>query len=135
MKKVLIKGGKALRGSVALSGAKNSALPVMAAALLTSDKVVVRNRGTQAESCRGAVRAGKDHARVDFDAGAAHGARGGGARFPAGRMRDRGAARGFALEGAGADGRGDRHVARLHRSEGPWKQFKRTAVAGRAHRV
>src|SRR5215831_3016707 len=43
MDKFLIKGGKALRGSVAISGAKNSALPVMAAALLTSDKVVVRN--------------------------------------------------------------------------------------------
>src|SRR6266568_4946588 len=43
MDKFLIKGGKELRGSVAVSGAKNSALPVMAAALLTSDKVVVRN--------------------------------------------------------------------------------------------
>src|SRR5207248_78195 len=43
MDKFLIKGGKALRGTVAVSGAKNSALPLMAAALLTSDKVVVRN--------------------------------------------------------------------------------------------
>ena len=43
MDKFLIKGGKALRGTVAVSGAKNSALPVMAAALLTADKVVVRN--------------------------------------------------------------------------------------------
>src|SRR5437879_8691613 len=43
MDKFLIKGGKALRGTVAISGAKNSALPVMAAALLTSEKVVVRN--------------------------------------------------------------------------------------------
>lgn len=43
MDKFLIKGGKALRGSVAVSGAKNSALPVMAAALLTADKVMVRN--------------------------------------------------------------------------------------------
>jgi UDP-N-acetylglucosamine 1-carboxyvinyltransferase len=43
MDKFLIKGGKALHGSLAVSGAKNSALPVMAAALLTSDKVVVRN--------------------------------------------------------------------------------------------
>ena len=44
MDKFLIKGGKALRGTVAVSGAKNSALPLMAAALLTSDKVVVRKR-------------------------------------------------------------------------------------------
>src|SRR5215831_5942438 len=43
MDKFLIKGGKALRGTVAISGAKNSALPVMAAALLTADKVVIRN--------------------------------------------------------------------------------------------
>src|SRR5437660_12899509 len=43
MDKFLIKGGKALRGAVAISGAKNSALPAMAAALLTADKVVVRN--------------------------------------------------------------------------------------------
>jgi len=43
MDKFLIKGGKALRGTVAVSGAKNSALPAMAAALLTTDKVVIRN--------------------------------------------------------------------------------------------
>src|SRR5712692_551188 len=43
MDKFLIRGGKALRGTVAISGAKNSALPTMAAALLTSEKVVVRN--------------------------------------------------------------------------------------------
>jgi UDP-N-acetylglucosamine 1-carboxyvinyltransferase len=43
MDKFRIKGGKALRGTVAVSGAKNSALPAMAAALLTADKVVVRN--------------------------------------------------------------------------------------------
>jgi UDP-N-acetylglucosamine 1-carboxyvinyltransferase len=43
MDKFLIKGGKALRGTVAVSGAKNSALPVMAAALLTSEKVALHN--------------------------------------------------------------------------------------------
>jgi UDP-N-acetylglucosamine 1-carboxyvinyltransferase len=43
MDKFLIKGGKALRGTVAISGAKNSALPVMAAALLTAEKVAVHN--------------------------------------------------------------------------------------------
>src|SRR6266404_3412735 len=41
MDKFRIKGGKALRGTVAISGAKNSALPVMAAALLTSEKVTL----------------------------------------------------------------------------------------------
>ena len=43
MDKFLIRGGKALRGTVAISGAKNSALPVMAAALLTAEKVAVHN--------------------------------------------------------------------------------------------
>jgi UDP-N-acetylglucosamine 1-carboxyvinyltransferase len=43
MDKFLIKGGNPLHGTVSVSGAKNSALPVMAAALLTSDKVTVRN--------------------------------------------------------------------------------------------
>jgi UDP-N-acetylglucosamine 1-carboxyvinyltransferase len=43
MDKFLIRGGKALRGTVAISGAKNSALPVMAAALLTSEKVTLHN--------------------------------------------------------------------------------------------
>src|SRR5438046_6521289 len=43
MDKFLIKGGKALRGTVAISGAKNSALPVMAAALLTAEQVTVHN--------------------------------------------------------------------------------------------
>src|SRR6202140_5369342 len=43
MDKFLIKGGKALRGTVSVSGAKNSALPVMAATLLTADRVTVHN--------------------------------------------------------------------------------------------
>src|SRR5580704_17272425 len=43
MDKFLIRGGKALRGTVSISGAKNSALPVMAAALLTADRVTVHN--------------------------------------------------------------------------------------------
>jgi UDP-N-acetylglucosamine 1-carboxyvinyltransferase len=43
MDKFRISGGKALRGTVAISGAKNSALPVMAAALLTAEKVTLHN--------------------------------------------------------------------------------------------
>jgi UDP-N-acetylglucosamine 1-carboxyvinyltransferase len=43
MDKFLIRGGKALRGTVAISGAKNSALPVMAASLLTAERVAVHN--------------------------------------------------------------------------------------------
>ncbi|HKV24161.1 MAG TPA: UDP-N-acetylglucosamine 1-carboxyvinyltransferase [Candidatus Acidoferrum sp.] len=43
MDKFRIKGGKALRGTVTISGAKNSALPVMAACLLTADRVAIHN--------------------------------------------------------------------------------------------
>jgi UDP-N-acetylglucosamine 1-carboxyvinyltransferase len=43
MDKFRIIGGKRLRGSVAISGAKNSALPCLAAALLTPETVTLRN--------------------------------------------------------------------------------------------
>src|SRR3982074_3205570 len=43
MDKFLIKGGKPLHGTVAISGAKNSALPAMAAALLTKEPVSLHN--------------------------------------------------------------------------------------------
>jgi UDP-N-acetylglucosamine 1-carboxyvinyltransferase len=43
MDKFLIKGGKPLRGTVEISGAKNSALPVMTACLLTAEKVTLHN--------------------------------------------------------------------------------------------
>src|ERR1700736_2420921 len=43
MDKFLIKGGKPLDGTVAISGAKNSALPAMAAALLTKEPVTLHN--------------------------------------------------------------------------------------------
>jgi UDP-N-acetylglucosamine 1-carboxyvinyltransferase len=43
MDKFRIRGGKALRGTISVSGAKNSALPAMAAALLTADRVTLHN--------------------------------------------------------------------------------------------
>lgn len=43
MDKFRITGGRALKGSVAISGAKNSALPCMAAALLSSETVTLHN--------------------------------------------------------------------------------------------
>jgi UDP-N-acetylglucosamine 1-carboxyvinyltransferase len=43
MDKFHIRGGKALRGTVSVSGAKNAALPAMAAALLTADRVTLHN--------------------------------------------------------------------------------------------
>jgi UDP-N-acetylglucosamine 1-carboxyvinyltransferase len=43
MDKFRIRGGKPLLGKVTIGGAKNSALPLMAAALLTAEPVVLRN--------------------------------------------------------------------------------------------
>jgi UDP-N-acetylglucosamine 1-carboxyvinyltransferase len=42
MDSLLIKGGVPLRGEVAISGAKNAVLPIMAATLLTSEPCVIR---------------------------------------------------------------------------------------------
>ena len=43
MDSLRIEGGKALHGEVTLSGAKNAALPIMAASLLTRDKITLHN--------------------------------------------------------------------------------------------
>lgn len=43
MDKLLIKGGTTLSGSVTISGAKNAALPILAATLLATEGVVVKN--------------------------------------------------------------------------------------------
>jgi len=43
VERFVIKGGRQLRGEVRISGAKNAALPVMAAALLTPDECVIDN--------------------------------------------------------------------------------------------
>jgi UDP-N-acetylglucosamine 1-carboxyvinyltransferase len=43
MDKFRITGGRPLKGRVSISGAKNSALPCMAAAILTSEKVILHN--------------------------------------------------------------------------------------------
>ena len=42
MDKILVHGGHKLRGTVRISGSKNSALPILAAALLTREKCVIR---------------------------------------------------------------------------------------------
>ena len=43
MDKFVIRGGEPLLGTVRVSGAKNAALPCMAAALLTEDQVILEN--------------------------------------------------------------------------------------------
>src|SRR5262249_2385868 len=43
MDKLRIQGGRQLEGAVRISGAKNSALPAMAASLLTGDELILEN--------------------------------------------------------------------------------------------
>jgi UDP-N-acetylglucosamine 1-carboxyvinyltransferase len=43
MDKLLIRGGHSLHGDVYIAGAKNAALPMMCASLLTSEKIILRN--------------------------------------------------------------------------------------------
>ncbi len=43
MEAILIEGGRPLNGHIFISGAKNSALPILAASLLTSQKVFIHN--------------------------------------------------------------------------------------------
>ena len=43
MEKLLIKGGNSLSGSINCSGAKNAALPMIAATILCDDKVILKN--------------------------------------------------------------------------------------------
>src|SRR5580658_2975690 len=43
MDKFVVRGGNPLLGTVKISGAKNSALPCMAAAILTEDEVILEN--------------------------------------------------------------------------------------------
>jgi UDP-N-acetylglucosamine 1-carboxyvinyltransferase len=43
MKKLLVRGGKKLDGSVQIAGAKNAALPLMVASILTDEKLTLTN--------------------------------------------------------------------------------------------
>jgi UDP-N-acetylglucosamine 1-carboxyvinyltransferase len=43
MDKLVVKGGVRLKGRVKISGSKNSALPILAATLLTPEKCVLHN--------------------------------------------------------------------------------------------
>ena len=43
MEKYVIKGGNALEGEVTIAGAKNAALGILAAAVLTDDECIIEN--------------------------------------------------------------------------------------------
>ena len=43
MEKLLIKGGNTLSGKIKCSGAKNAALPMIAATILSDEKITLKN--------------------------------------------------------------------------------------------
>ncbi len=70
MDKIVIRGGRSLRGEVAVEGAKNAALPILLAALLTPERCTFRNL-PQVADVRTTLRLLSDlGARVEDNAGA-----------------------------------------------------------------
>src|SRR5580704_12932060 len=129
MDKFVIRGGNPLVGTIRVSGAKNSALPCMAAAILTEDAVTLENmpqvRDIETErkllESMGAeveLREGESQDRTTIccrtlsRARSAGCARRHGACSHAGRMRHRRPSHRSAHQGPGADGRGDHPGAR-----------------------
>ena len=43
MQKLEIKGGRKLSGTITISGSKNATLPILAATILTSKKITIKN--------------------------------------------------------------------------------------------
>ena len=153
--KFVIQGGTPLEGEIAVSGSKNSALPALAACLLTEEPVMldrippVRDIRTMErllvdigarvtvdgervtveadaiENAGGALRTGEDHARVEPGAGSAGGALRARARVAAGRLRHRRAAHQSARRRTRTAGR-----ARSARSTATSKPKRRTACDG-----
>jgi UDP-N-acetylglucosamine 1-carboxyvinyltransferase len=68
-----ITGGNRLNGDIAISGAKNAALPILCAGLLTAGDLELTNVPALHDA-RSPVRAGENHARVDPGPGSPAGA-------------------------------------------------------------
>ena len=67
MDRILIEGGVPLHGELAISGSKNAVLPLMVAALLSDEKLVLRGTprfGRYAHAGASAGRSGRDSGRV-----------------------------------------------------------------------
>ena len=43
MKKLEIKGGRKISGTIAISGSKNATLPILASTILTNKKILIKN--------------------------------------------------------------------------------------------
>ncbi len=155
MDKIVIVGGERLQGEVRISGAKNAALPILVSSLLvdgwntfhnipdlldikTIQKAAQKPRredrgGGDApdqrrrdHQLRGLLRPGPDDAGLDPGPRSPRGADGGGAGFPAGRLRHRGEAGQPPYQGPpGSRGGGDAE-GRVCRGEGVASQGAQT---------
>ena len=43
MQKLVIVGGKKLKGTIRISGSKNATLPILAASILSKNKIIIQN--------------------------------------------------------------------------------------------
>ena len=43
MKKLIVKGGKTLSGTISISGSKNATLPILASTILSNKKIILQN--------------------------------------------------------------------------------------------
>lgn len=77
MDKILIRGGKRLKGAIPISGAKNAALPLMAASLLTEDTLTLSNLPHLADIATLANLLARHGVAIEMDGGAegGHGGR------------------------------------------------------------
>jgi UDP-N-acetylglucosamine 1-carboxyvinyltransferase len=73
MDKIRIRGGKRLKGEIAISGAKNAALPLMAAALLTDETLTLANLPHLADISTMANLLGQHGVEIHMDGHAANG--------------------------------------------------------------
>jgi UDP-N-acetylglucosamine 1-carboxyvinyltransferase len=73
MDKIRIRGGKRLTGEIAISGAKNAALPLMAAALLTDETLTLANLPHLADISTMANLLGQHGVEIHMDGHAANG--------------------------------------------------------------
>ncbi|MBI3419398.1 MAG: UDP-N-acetylglucosamine 1-carboxyvinyltransferase [Proteobacteria bacterium] len=71
MDRIRIRGGTPLRGKITISGAKNAALPLMAASLLTVEKLVFQNLPQLADITTMAKLLGQHGTQVEMGKGAA----------------------------------------------------------------
>jgi UDP-N-acetylglucosamine 1-carboxyvinyltransferase len=70
MERIWVRGGRRLKGTIQISGAKNAALPLMAASLLTSESITLSNVPRLADIATLASLLGQHGVGIDLTDGA-----------------------------------------------------------------